>query len=313
MIRLFLSYSHKDEDLRKELEKHLAALRRDGVIDIWQDRRIGPGDEFGREISNQLESADIVLLLVSSDFLHSDYCYDIEMKRAMERQIDGSARVIPVILRPCDWQKTPLGKLNATPTDGKPVTEHASLDRGFLEIAHAVRTAVESFHLTSPVPDEHAAARDLGTHPADRSSNLRIKKQFSDRDRHRFLEEGFEYIARYFENSLKELEARNSEVETRFKRIDANRFEAVAYVNGDEQSRCGIWLGGISRTDNLLFSYDGVGNGNSYNESISVDNNGYTLFFEPLGMAHFGQNRDNELTHEGAAEYFWGLFIDRLQ
>ncbi len=99
MIKLFLSYSHQDEDLRKELEKHLAALRRDSVIDIWQDRRIGPGDEFDREISNQLESADIVLLLVSSDFLHSDYCYDIEMKRAMERHAEGSTRVIPVILR----------------------------------------------------------------------------------------------------------------------------------------------------------------------------------------------------------------------
>ena len=109
MIRRFLSYSNQDEDLRNELEKHLAALRRDGVIDIWQDRRIGPGDEFDREISNQLESADIVLLLVSSDFLHSDYCYDIEMKRALERQTEGSARVIPVILRPCDWQKTLLG------------------------------------------------------------------------------------------------------------------------------------------------------------------------------------------------------------
>jgi len=110
-------YSHQDEDLRKELEKHLATLRRYGVIDIWQDRRIGPGDEFDREISNQLESADIVLLLVSSDFLHSDYCYDIEVKRALERHAEGSTRVIPAILRPCDWQKTPLGKLNATPTE----------------------------------------------------------------------------------------------------------------------------------------------------------------------------------------------------
>ena len=102
-------YSHQDEDLRKEVGKHLAALRRDGVIDIWQDRRNGPGDEFDREISNQPESEDIVLLLVSSDFLHSHYCYDIEMKRVLEHHAEGSARVIPVILRPCDWQKTLLG------------------------------------------------------------------------------------------------------------------------------------------------------------------------------------------------------------
>ena len=99
-------YSHQDEDLRKEVGKHLAALRWVGVIDIWQDRRIGPSDEFDREISNQQESADnLVLMLVSSDFLHSHYFYDIEMKRALEHHAEGSARVIPVILRPCDWKE----------------------------------------------------------------------------------------------------------------------------------------------------------------------------------------------------------------
>ena len=79
------------------MEKHRAALRWDGVIDIWQNGRIGPGDEFDLEISNQRESADIVLLLVSSDFLHSHYCYDIQMKWTLEHHAEGSARVIPVI------------------------------------------------------------------------------------------------------------------------------------------------------------------------------------------------------------------------
>ena len=153
----------------------------------------------------------------------------------------------------------------------------------------------------------------VGDRP-DRSSNLRIKKQFSERDQHHFLDEGFEYIAGYFENSLKELEARNPGVETSFKRIDANHFEAVAYVNGEEQSRCGIWQGnGSSMMDGLLFSYSGIGHGNSYNESMSVNDNGYTLFLAPMGMAHFGQDGDKELTHSGAAEYYWSLFIERLR
>lgn len=103
-------YSRQDKYLRKEVGKRLAALRRDNLIDIWQDRRIGPSDEFDREISSQQESADnIVLLLVSSDFLHSHYAYDIEMKRALEHHAEGSAKVIPVIPRHCDWQKTLLG------------------------------------------------------------------------------------------------------------------------------------------------------------------------------------------------------------
>jgi hypothetical protein len=118
MVRLFLSYSHRDENLRNELEKHLAVLRRQGVIDVWHDRRIGPGDMIDHEISAQLEAANFVLLLVSPDFLHSDYCYDVEMTRAMERHAAGAAQIIPIILRPCDWHDAPFGKLNATPADG---------------------------------------------------------------------------------------------------------------------------------------------------------------------------------------------------
>ena len=102
-------------------------------------------------------------------------------------------------------------------------------------------------------------------------------------------------------------------METDFRQLDANRFEARAFVSGREQSRCGIWLGSLSRTDGLYFSFDGVGNGNSYNKSMSVGDDGNTLFLSPMGMAHFGQNGDKELTHEGAAEYFWSLFIERLR
>ena len=92
---------------------------------------------------------------MSSDFLHSDYCYDIEMKQALERHAEGFARVIPFILRPCDRQKTPLRKLNTNPTDGKSVIEHANLDRGFFEVARAVRTATEELQPTALATVEH--------------------------------------------------------------------------------------------------------------------------------------------------------------
>ena len=141
MASVFMSYSHTDEELRHELEKHLAGLRRQGVISTWHDRRIGPGEEIHGQISAQLDSAEIILFLVSADFLASDYCYDGEMLRAMERHDEGTARVIPVILRPCDWLGAPFDKLKAVPTDGKPVVKHATLDDGFVEVAQAVREA----------------------------------------------------------------------------------------------------------------------------------------------------------------------------
>ena len=315
MASVFMSYSHTDEQLRDELEKHLAGLRRQGVITTWHDRRIGPGEELHGQISAQLDAADIILLLISADFLDSDYCYDVEMTRAMERHERGTARVIPVILRPCDWHGAPFGKLMAVPTDGKPVVKQATLDDGFLEVVRAIRQAAESLSgvIAAPGTARPVTSAVAPTQSGPRSSNLRVKKEFTDRERHAFLNDAFEYIARYFENSLEELKARNGTVETDFRRIDANRFEARAFVGGREQSRCGIWLGGLSKSDSLFFSYDGVGNGNSYNESMSIRDDGYTLFLEPMGMAQSGQQRDKELTHEGAAEYFWSLFVERLR
>ncbi|MEQ1546982.1 toll/interleukin-1 receptor domain-containing protein [Methyloglobulus sp.] len=94
---MFYSYSHKDEVLRDELEKHLKLLQRQNVIDSWHDRKIDAGTEWKNTIDDNLETADIILLLISSDFLASDYCIDIEVKRAMEKHKEKSAVVIPVI------------------------------------------------------------------------------------------------------------------------------------------------------------------------------------------------------------------------
>src|SRR2546427_4032486 len=136
MATLFFSYSHKDEPLRDKLEVHLSMLKRQGVIETWHDRRISPGMRMDKEISERLDTSDIVLLLVSPDFLASDYCYDIEMTKALQRHDAGEAVVIPVILRPCDWHEAPFGRLKALPKDGKAATKWTDLDDAFLDIAN---------------------------------------------------------------------------------------------------------------------------------------------------------------------------------
>jgi hypothetical protein len=146
VITVFFSYAHHDEALRNELEKHLAMLKRQGVIDTWHDRKIDAGQDVHEEISEYLGKANIILLLVSADFLASDYCYDIEMRRALERHQRGEARIIPIILRPCEWQKAPFGRLVATPTDGKPITRFPNPDDAFLEVTQAIRKAAEKLH-----------------------------------------------------------------------------------------------------------------------------------------------------------------------
>lgn len=110
-LNVFISYAHKDEDLKEELEVHLANLIQQKKINPWQDRALEPGKEWDAEIKAQLETAHIILLLVTPRFMASRYINDNELHRAMERHELGTARVIPIILKPTDWAGTTFSKL----------------------------------------------------------------------------------------------------------------------------------------------------------------------------------------------------------
>jgi len=138
-INLFYSYSHKDEVLRDTLETHLKLLQRQNVIDTWHDRKICSGTEWGKAIDENLEAADIILLLISADFLASDYCWDIEVTRAMQRHKEKLAVVIPVLLRPCDNTDADFMKLQGLPKNLKPVTTWTNQDEAFTDIAKGIR------------------------------------------------------------------------------------------------------------------------------------------------------------------------------
>jgi hypothetical protein len=142
-VEVFISYSHKDEPLREKLETHLSLLRRQGIIAAWHDRRITAGREWAGAIDEHLDRAAVILLLVSADFLASDYCYDREMTRALERHDAGEARVIPVILRPVDWHGAPFARLQALPRDGKAIIKWSPRDEGYQSVAAGIRKAVE--------------------------------------------------------------------------------------------------------------------------------------------------------------------------
>jgi parallel beta-helix repeat protein len=147
-IEVLISYSHIDEPLRNELEKHLSILKRQKLISTWHDRKIGAGEEWKEQIDDHLNSAQIILLLISADFLASDYCYNIEIKRAMERHESGEARVIPIILRPVDWKGAPFGKLQALPTNAEPIVSKkwGCTDEAFVDVARGLRATVGSLN-----------------------------------------------------------------------------------------------------------------------------------------------------------------------
>src|SRR5579859_6257377 len=146
-INVFICYAHEDEEIFKNLQAHLSGLQRQSFIEVWHDRAISPGEEWKRELEKYLEAAEIILLLISPDFMNSEYCYSVAMERATKRHEQGEAQVISVIVRPVYWQGTVLGKLQALPTDGKPVqsSEWYNVDEALLSVVEGIHVAIVEF------------------------------------------------------------------------------------------------------------------------------------------------------------------------
>ena len=321
-VKLFLSYSHADETLRNQLEAHLAALKHQGRIDMWHDRCVIAGDDLDDAISAEIEDAKIILLLISSDFIASDYCYGVETARALKRHQANEARVVPVVLRPCDWHELPFGRLLALPTDGKPITGWPNIDEAFLDIVQGIKKALTELGTTKadrpirPTQTIPQVASSPMTHAGPRSSNLRITRSFSDRDRDDFLHEAFSYLVKFFENTLDELSERNPRIEGRVHRFGENRFTAVIYRDGSNASACTIYIGldlDFVEGGNICFSDREQDDANSWNESLLVDHDEQALFLKPLGIMGLGNQEFKKLSMQGSAELFWSAFIRPLQ
>ncbi len=146
-IKVVFCYAHEDEDLRLKLEQQLSLFKRQGIIDVWHDQNISAGADWKKEIDQHLNAAHVVLLLISPDFLASDYCYSIELKYAMERSAREEVLIIPIILRPVYWQGTSFGKLQVLPANARPVTDWDDLDKALFNVAEGIRRAIEELSI----------------------------------------------------------------------------------------------------------------------------------------------------------------------
>jgi hypothetical protein len=145
-VSIFVSYAHEDGELKKELDKYLKVLKRSAKVRIWNDRELIAGQEWDDAIMSELEKADIILLLISVDFNASDFIWDKELAAAMRRHEAGTAHVVPIILRKCEWSRLPYAKLQALPRNGQPVLDYPNRDDAFTEIAQGVETLVDSIN-----------------------------------------------------------------------------------------------------------------------------------------------------------------------
>ncbi len=241
-VKIFFSYSHKDEALRDELATHLSMMKRQGVIEAWHDREITAGSEWANAIDENLEIADIILLLVSANFLASDYCYDKEMTRAMERYETREARVIPIILKPTDWNDAPFSKLQALPKNAKPITTWPDQDEAFLNVAQGIRRVVENI-----AKSKSFSSTAAGTTTPETSNRAATSEGLTERQRRRLeqerdsLEQQYDLVSKKLSRlrqaysietdvSVKfKLEKQIQETETELKQLDQQLEEKDAY------------------------------------------------------------------------------------
>lgn len=137
-LKVFVSYSKADRKHLETLEKHLSPLTRDETLLTWTDKELLPGAEWDDTIRHQLATADVVLLLVSADFMATDYIWK-EITIAMERHERGEALIVPIIVRPCIWQDTAFARFNALPEKGQPITQWANEDEAWMKVAQQIK------------------------------------------------------------------------------------------------------------------------------------------------------------------------------
>jgi hypothetical protein len=209
-ITIFYSYAHEDQALADELKKHLNILKLQGLISNWYDHDINAGENQETQNNERLETADIILPIISSSFLASDYCYSREMQNALKRHEARIARVIPINARPTYWHKTPFASLQALPKDGKPITKWKSRDLAFLDIAIGIRNAVEEFSQRKAPSEELSLTVGASSgRPSKELENTLGQLEDTLRDSYSVIR-NYEEIVRYSDDPKEKAQARQS-------------------------------------------------------------------------------------------------------
>ncbi|MEQ8472495.1 MAG: toll/interleukin-1 receptor domain-containing protein [Marinoscillum sp.] len=198
-MKAIISYSHADEAVLDRLHKHLAQIKRDGLLDSWTDQEISAGGVIDDEVNNALSEAELFIAIISADYIASNYCYEIEFQEALKQQERGAVIIVPVIARPCDWHSTPFKKFRALPKDGKAITDWANTDTALLDVTQNLRNILNKrgSHRHDPVsstPDFNTSQR-----------NYKVKRDFDSIEKLEYQEQTFSEIKKLLESYMGEI------------------------------------------------------------------------------------------------------------
>ena len=268
-----------------------------------------PVAELDADIAVQLESCELFLLLVSPDFLASDYCVEREMERALERHRAGGARVIPIIIEPCEWARTPLRSLKALPRDGVPVSEWPNQNRAYLDVVQELRRILEVGTVPRDPVREVPTAQPRAHQPSP--GRYRIRRDFDEIDRGEFRESAFAVMRDCFARGIADIDAIEG-LRGRFVSLSATSFTCTIVNGAREHGTAHITvhgrMGGVGFGD-ISYVFSEAAPPGTSNGCFTVDADEYELFLSPLlGM---GRYDDERLTPEAAASHLWGEFLQQ--
>jgi len=235
LLNIFFAYSREDSALRERLDKHLSGLKRRNYINTWFDGQIEAGAEWEKEIDFALSKADIILLLISADFIASDYCFDVEMKKAISRHEKGDAVIIPIILHPCDWSDLPFSKIQGLPQNGQAITSEnwKSPEFALSEIAKSIKDTVENLRQTK---NKHLRAINEVLNEKDYELRITLEQVEELKLEEEILQESIEKLNKENKKIQKEIVDVKSELSdlNLLKQENQNDFQKL---NGAEQTK----------------------------------------------------------------------------
>ncbi|MDE2798464.1 MAG: toll/interleukin-1 receptor domain-containing protein [Gemmatimonadota bacterium] len=311
-MKVFISYSHRDDEALNRLHTHLAPLRSEGLIDAWFDREILAGENIDAEITKELESCDLFLMLVSPDFLASDYCVNREMKRALERHRDGAVHVVAIIIEPCDWFSLPIHELKVLPRDGKAISEWMNQNSAYLDVVQELRRIIETRKDTVPGTERTSfSGGTMDTSPM--APSYRIKKDFDEIHRSEFRETAFATIRDYFQQQI-DLINTIDDLRGRFVSYGPSSFGCtiVNRARLRNQSTAHItvhYRNGRMGLGDISYSFSENSAPNMANGIFYIESDGYEQYLvNTIGF----RDDQGQLTPKNAAERLWTEFIQQI-
>ena len=310
-MEAFISYSHKDSEYLERLKVHLANMKRQNLITEWTDNEIHAGDSIDEDVLRKLNNSEVFIALLSPDYLASKYAYEIEFKKAQELQENGSLIIVPIIVEPCDWQKTPFGVLKALPKDGKAISEWTNENNAFLNVIDELRRLIES-----PFKKVISLENSPQIKQPETRRNYKIKKIFSEVDKITFKEESFEIIKNYFNEAIEEI---NSVEHIQVKLTKMNDEYFTCLISNRANSENSYITVSISN-QNLQFGdihyqfNDKMPSGSSMqlDNLFMIENDEYIQFWSRKHLGSYRAIDNNIYDAQGLGSIIWDEFIAKV-